>query len=285
MSKVWFITGASSGIGKALALAALARGDKVALAARRRESLEEIAQRHCESAFAVSLDVTDASQRSAALEAALDHFGRIDVLANIAGRGSLGAAEEFSTAQLLEQLAVNFIGAAELTRELMPTLRSQRDGHVLMLTSVLGLVSYPGFAPYSASKFALEGWSEALRAEVGPLGIKVTIVEPGAVRTDFLGDGNVRAERRLADYRAVIDPIEQHLYGNDGQQHGDPAKAALAMLAVVDHANPPLRLMLGADAYSAWEKKRATLDAEIAAWRTIGEATAFDGIEARPVVG
>ncbi|NPT59872.1 oxidoreductase [Paraburkholderia elongata] len=285
MSKVWFITGASSGLGKALALAALARGDKVALAARRRESLEEIAQRNSEHALTVSLDVTDPSQRRAALDAALGRFGRIDVLANIAGSGSLGAAEEFSTAQLLDQLAVNFIGAAELTRELMPTLRSQRSGHVLMLTSVLGLVSYPGFAPYCASKFALEGWSEALHTEVAPLGIKVTIVEPGAFRTDFLGDRNMRAEQRVADYRPVIDPIERHLNGNDGQQRGDPAKAALAMLAVVDHANPPLRLMLGADAYSAWEKKRAALDAELAAWRAIGEATAFDWTEVRPVGG
>lgn len=279
MSKVWFITGASSGIGRELALAALARGDKVTLAARRRDALKEIEQQYSENAFAVSLDITDASQRRAAVEAALGRFGRIDVLANIAGRGSLGAAEEFSTTQLSDQLAINFIGAAELTRELLPTLRSQRSGHVLMLTSVLGLVSYPGFAPYCASKFALEGWSEALRAEVAPLGIKVTIVAPGAFRTSFLGDGNMRAERRLDEYSGIIDPLERHLYSNDGKQQGDPSKAARAMLAVVDHVNPPLRLLLGADAYSAWEKKRAAFDAELIAWRTIGEATVFDGIE------
>lgn len=277
MGKVWFITGASSGFGKELALAALARGDKVALAARRRESLEEIERGDPERAFAVSLDITDATQRRAALDAALGRFGAIDVLANIAGRGSLGAAEEFSPAQLLDQLAVNFVGSAELTRDLLPTLRRQRSGHVLMLTSIGGLASYPGFSAYCASKFALEGWSEALRGEVAPLGIKVTIVEPGAFRTEFAGDKNMRAEQRLADYRPVIDPIEQYLYGNDGKQAGDPVKAARAMLAVVDHPSPPLRLMLGADAYGLWEQKRAALDAELAAWREIGLATAFEG--------
>jgi len=285
MSKVWFITGASSGFGKALALAALARGDRVALAARRRTALDEIAARDPGRALAVALDVTDAAQRRAALDAALGRFGRIDVLANIAGRGSLGAAEEFSPAQLREQVEVNFLGSAELTRDLLPTLRAQRSGHVLMLTSVGGLVSFNGFSAYCASKFALEGWSEALHAEVAPLGVRVTIVEPGAFRTEFAGDANMRAEQRLDDYRAVIDPIEQYLYGHDGQQPGDPAKAAQAMLAVVDHPAPPLRLMLGADAYALWEKKRAALDAELAAWRAVGEATAFEGVEVRPVGG
>jgi NAD(P)-dependent dehydrogenase (short-subunit alcohol dehydrogenase family) len=154
-----------------------------------------------------------------------------------------------------------------------------------MLTSIGGLASYPGFSAYCASKFALEGWSEALRAEVAPLGIRVTIVEPGAFRTEFAGSANLRAEQRLDDYRGVIDPIEQYLYGNDGQQPGDPAKAAQAMLAVVDHPAPPLRLMLGADAYGLWESKRAALEAELAAWRTVGEATAFDGVDVRPVGG
>jgi NAD(P)-dependent dehydrogenase (short-subunit alcohol dehydrogenase family) len=283
MSKVWFITGASSGFGKALALAALARGDKVVAAARRRESLDELARSAPERAFAVALDVTDAAQRGAAIEAALGRFGRVDILANIAGRGSLGAAEEFSPAQLREQMEVNFFGSAELTRDLLPTLRRQRAGHVLMLTSIGGLASYPGFAPYCASKYALEGWSEALHGEVAPLGIKVTIVEPGAFRTEFAGDKNMRAAQRLDDYRPVIDPIEQYLYGNDGQQPGDPAKAAQAMLAVVDHPNPPLRLMLGADAFGLWEAKRTTLERELAEWRAVGEATAFDGAAVRPV--
>jgi len=180
---------------------------------------------------------------------------------------------------------VNFFGSAELTRELLPTLRRQRSGHVLMLTSIGGLASYPAFGPYCASKFALEGWSEALHGELAPLGIKVTIVEPGAFRTEFAGDKNMRAAQRLDDYRAVVDPIEQYLYGNDGQQPGDPAKAAKAMLAVVDHPRPPLRLMLGADAYGLWEAKRATLDKELAEWRDVGLATAFDGVDVRPVGG
>jgi NAD(P)-dependent dehydrogenase (short-subunit alcohol dehydrogenase family) len=207
------------------------------------------------------------------------------VLANIAGRGSLGAAEEFSPAQLQAQMDVNFIGSAELTRALLPTLRRQRSGHVLMLTSVGGIASYPGFAPYCASKFALEGWSEALHGEVAPLGIKVTIVEPGAFRTEFAGDANMRPTARLDDYRGVIDPIEQYLYGNSGQQPGDPAKAAQAMLAVVDDPAPPLRLMLGADAFAFWEAKRKQLDEEFARWRDVGLGTAFDGAAVLPVGG
>ena len=203
------------------------------------------------------------------------------MLANIAGRGSLGAAEEFSSDQLREQMEVNFFAAAEMTRAVLPAMRAQRSGRILQLTSIGGLVSIGGFGPYCASKFALEGWSQALRDEVKPLGIGVTIVAPGAFRTEFAGAVNMRPERRIDAYRPVIDPIEAYLYGGDGKQPGDPAKAADAMIAAVESDDPPLHLLLGADAIGIWEEKQAAFSAELKRWRTLGEATAIDGARLR----
>lgn len=277
--KVWFVTGASSGFGRALAEAALARGDKVVLAARRLQQLNDIASAYPDAALAVALDVTDAEARAKTVEAAIARFGRIDVLANIAGRGSLGAAEAFSERQLRMQMEVNFFGLVEMTRLVLPHMRARGSGHILNLTSIGGLISAGGFGPYCASKFAVEGWSEALRDEVAPLGIAVTLVEPGAFRTEFAGEVNMRPEEDIEAYRPVIAPVEQYLYGQDGRQPGDPAKAAEAMIAAIDAEKPPLRLLLGADAYALWEAKLAARQAEFAAWRPIGESTGFDGAE------
>jgi NAD(P)-dependent dehydrogenase (short-subunit alcohol dehydrogenase family) len=285
MSKVYFITGASSGFGEALARAVLERGDRAVLAARRVAALNAIVGDYGEHAMAVRLDVTDATQRRYAVEQALDRFGRVDVLANIAGIGSLGAAEEFSPAQLRQQMEVNFFAPAELTRALLPMFRAQGSGHILQLTSIGGSVSAAGFSAYCAAKFALEGWSEALRDELAPLGIHVIIVEPGAFRTEFAGDKNMRPVNRIDAYRAIIEPVETYLYGGSGSQPGDPAKAAEVMVAAVESATPPLRLVLGADSYSAWESKIAMVRADLDAWRTQGLATAFEGAEVKPVGG
>jgi NAD(P)-dependent dehydrogenase (short-subunit alcohol dehydrogenase family) len=263
----------------------LKRGDEAVVCARRREALDSLAAPYAKSALAIELDVTDADARSRAVAAALDRFGRIDVLANIAGRGSLGAAEEFSLAQLREQMEVNFFAAAEMTLAVLPTMRAQRSGRILQLTSVGGLVSVGGFGPYCASKFALEGWSQALRDEVKPLGVGVTIVAPGAFRTEFAGAANMRPERRIDAYRPVVDPIEAYLYGGDGKQPGDPAKAAEAMIAAVESDDPPLHLMLGQDAIGLWEQKQADFSAELKRWRAAGEATAFDGGATGPIGG
>lgn len=281
--RVWFITGASSGFGHALALAVLDRGGRAVLAARRADRLEALAARHEGRALAIALDVTDASGRAAAVAGAIAHFGRIDVLANIAGRGSLGAVEEFAEEQLRDQMELNFIAAAELTRAVLPQMRAQGSGHILNLTSIGGLVSVGGFGAYCAAKFALEAWSEALRDEVAPLGIRVTIVEPGSFRTEFAGDVNMRPAKPIHAYRPVIKPIEDYLYGNAGRQAGDPAKAAAAMIEVVESAAPPLRLMLGADAYDLWDRTVAARNAELAAWRARGEATAFDDARTIPI--
>jgi NAD(P)-dependent dehydrogenase (short-subunit alcohol dehydrogenase family) len=285
MHRVWFITGASSGFGRALAEAVLKRGDSVVLSARRTAALESLSAEHDRSALAVRLDVTHADARSRAVDAALERFGRIDVLADIAGRGSLGAVEDFSLEQLREQMEVNFFAAAEMTRAVLPAMRAQKSGHILQLTSIGGRISIGGFGPYCASKFALEGWSEALSDEVKPLGIRVTIVEPGAFRTEFAGPANMRPARRLDAYRPVVDPIEAYLYGGDGKQPGDPAKAAEAMIAAVESDDPPLRLLLGADAIGLWEQKQAASLAELARWRAVGEATAFEDAATAPIGG
>jgi NADP-dependent 3-hydroxy acid dehydrogenase YdfG len=279
MSKIYLITGTSSGFGRALAQAVLKRGDKAVLAARKLADVEELAAQYKDNALAVKLDVTNHNDRQQAIYSAIDKFGRVDVLANIAGQGSLGALEEFSSEQIRHQFEVNCFGVMEMTREILPVMRQQQSGHILNLTSIGGLASIGGFALYCATKFAVEGFSEALRDEVAPLGIKVTIVEPGAFRTEFAGASNLRPERTIDDYKPVIEPIGQYLYGNDGKQPGDPHKAAIAMIEAVEAQKPPLRLILGADAFGLWEKKRTAMEEEFTTWRKVGEDTAFDGVE------
>lgn len=279
MSKVYLITGTSSGFGRALAEAVLSRGDKAVLTARKLESIADLAERYSDTALAVRLDVTNAHDRQAAVQAAIERFGRIDVLVNNAGRGSLGAAEEFSLDQLREQLELNFIACAEMIRAVLPSMRARRCGHILNISSIGGRVNVGGFALYGAGKFALEGYSEALYDELKPLGIHVTLIEPGAFRTEFAGDANLRPQTSISDYQPVIEPIRSYLYGNSGKQLGNPRKAAQVMIQVVESAEPPLRLLLGADAYGLWEQKRAAMDAETAKWRVIGEDTAFDDAE------
>ncbi len=279
MGRIYFITGASSGFGKALAEAVLKRGDSAILTARRSEAPSAVASKYPNSALAVAMDVTRREQRDAAVKAALDRFGHVDVLVNAAGHGSLGSMEEFSSAQIRSQMEVNFFSGVELTLALLPSMREQKRGHIVNFSSVGGVVSMGGVSLYCASKFALEGFSEGLRDEVKPLGIHVTIIEPGAFRTEFSGSANMRPENSIADYEPVVAPIRQYLYGNDGKQPGDPRKAALAIIKAVESDAPPLRLMLGGDAYGLWEKKRAELDAELKEWRDVGVNTAFDGVQ------
>ncbi len=283
MSRVYLITGTSSGFGRALAEAVLERGDRAVLTARKLDAVADLVQSYRDRAHAAPLDVTLETAREAAVAAAMERFGRVDVLVNIAGQGSLGAFEEFSSEQIRRHFEVNCFGVIEMTRRLLPVMRRQRSGHILNLTSVGGLVSMGGFALYCATKFAVEGFTEGLRDEVAPLGIRVTIVEPGAFRTSFAGDANMRPATTIPEYQPVIEPVRQYLYGNDGKQPGDPRKAALAMIAAVESGEPPLRLMLGADAYGLWEQKRDAMDEELARWRNVGEATAFAGAEVRPI--
>ena len=281
--KVYLITGASSGFGKALAAAALARGDAIAVCARRAEPLEALIAASPDRGLALPLDVTDPAACAASVAATLDRFGRIDVLANIAGRGSLGAAEEFSEAELQQQMQLNFLAAVRMSCLALPSMRARRRGHILNLTSVGGLVSRGGFSAYAASKFALEGWTEAIRDELLPFGIRVTLVEPGAFRTEFSGLALMRPAQRIADYQPMIQRLADYMDASDGTQPGDPAKAAAAMIEVAESDNPPLRLMLGSDAYGLWDQKAAELHKDLAQGRPRGEATALDGVEVKPL--
>jgi short-subunit dehydrogenase len=171
-------------------------------------------------------------------------------------------------------MEINFIACAEMIRAVLPGMRARKSGHILNVSSIGGRVNVGGFALYGAAKFALEGYSEALHDELKPLGIRVSIIEPGAFRTEFAGQANVRPETDIPDYQPVIEPIRSYLDGVNGKQLGDPRKAAQVMIKVVESSEPPLRILLGADAYGLWEQKRAYMDEETAKWRKIGEDTA-----------
>ncbi|MEA4837507.1 MAG: oxidoreductase [Rhodospirillaceae bacterium] len=277
MSKVWFITGASSGFGKALAEAVLAKSDSVALTARRLKPLQAIAATHGERALALKLDVTEAASRTAALKAATEKFGRIDVLANIAGAGSYGALEEFTSEQILAQMELNFFAAAELSREVLPQMRAQKSGHILNLTSIAGLVAFPGSGLYNASKFALEGFTEALHHEVKPFGIRVTLIEPGAFRTGFAGSAAMKAKIRIADYAPLDADMDAYYASQDGRQMGDPAKGAHVIIDMVESGTAPVRLMLGEDAYHLWEDAVASRNRDLAVWQARGKDTTIPG--------
>jgi len=285
MGKVYLITGTSTGFGRALAEVVLARGDSAVVTARRTETLVDLVERYPETALAVKLDVTNDEDRKAAIRATMNRFGRLDVLVNNAGQGSLGAIEEFSSEQIRSQFEVNAFGVIEMTRAALPVFRQQRSGHILCVTSVGGIVSMGGFSLYCATKYAVEGFAEGLRDEAKSFGVKVTLVEPGAFRTDFAGSANMRPAKEIEEYSACIEPLKEYLYGGDGKQPGDPKKAAEAMVAVVESEEPPLRLLLGADAYSVWEQKSAEREADFSAWREVGLATAFEGESVRPIGG
>lgn len=271
-SRVWFITGASTGFGRKLAEAVLAKGDRVVVTARKEATVSDLEQKYPNHARAVRLDVTDLGQVKASVQAAFDAFGRIDVLVNNAGYGLLGTVEEVSDTQIRQQFETNLFGLLNVTRAVLPLLRQQKSGHILNVTSVGGQVSFPTFGMYHGTKYAIEGISESLAKEVAAFGIKVTIIEPGAFKTDFASRGLVRAER-IEAYQPAYEAI---LNAFDGVVLGDPARAAQAMIHAVEADEPPLRLALGADAlYTIREKLNSELE-EYKRWESVTVATAFE---------
>jgi NAD(P)-dependent dehydrogenase (short-subunit alcohol dehydrogenase family) len=267
----WFITGANSGFGLALAHAALAAGDEVVAAVRRPETMAALTAESGGRLSVVELDVSRREQLPAAVEAA----GRVDVLVNNAGFGIVGAIEETSEAELRTTMEVMFFGPLELTRLLLPQMRERRSGTIVQLTSMGGMLSFPGVGAYSAAKGALELASEALAGEVAPLGIKVLIVEPGAFRTGFAAPAALRAvDARIADYDGTAGATRDGLPTSHGAQEGDPAKAAAAVLEVLEWKEPPLRLPLGNDAVDEIRKKLAGVGADIDATEHLGRAMA-----------
>ncbi len=284
-AKVWLITGSSTGFGRSLAEAVLQHGDRVVATARKPEQLNDLIEQYPEAAKAMRLDVSNPQEVRDAIKATLDAFGQIDVLVNNAGYGAVGAIEEVSDDDIRRQFETNVFGALDLIRALLPTFRQQRSGHILNLSSVGGFVSFGASGIYCATKFALEAISEALAKEVADLGIKVTIIEPGAFRTDFNGRSLAAPDNLMDDYASTSGAMLQWLKEMDGKQPGDPAKAAAAMIQVVESENPPLRLALGADAVSAINAKLESVKAELDAWKTVSIDTAFEGATVSAIGG
>ncbi|MFF8268875.1 oxidoreductase [Streptomyces sp. NPDC016562] len=271
---VWFVTGASRGLGAEITREALERGHRVIATARDVSAVERAHPDHREGLLALKADVTVPEQLEAAVEAGLARFGRIDVVVNNAGYGLVGAVEEVSDQAARDLFDVNVFGVLNTLRATLPTLRAQRSGHVVNIGSVGGFATAPGVGVYGASKFALEGISEALHGELAPLGVHVTIVEPGGFRTDFLHRSSIRVEpASIADYTAGAGPVREALAANDGRQPGDPAKAAKAVVDLTEAAQPPLRLQLGADAVERVEAKLDLVRRELDQWRHEALAT------------
>lgn len=282
--RVWLITGCSTGFGRALAEAVLEQDEIVVATARKPEQLGELVQQYPDRSLALRLDVTQPAEIEAAVNRAMTTFERIDVLVNNAGYGVFGAVEEVSDLEVRRQFETNVYGALNVTRVVLPHLRHQRSGRVLNISSSGGFVGFPGAGIYCASKFALEGWSEALAKEVSSLGIYVTIVEPGAFRTAFNG-ALIAPDQAINDYATTSGQMLQWLSQMDGQQPGDPQKAALAMMQVVNHPNPPLRLALGADTLEAFHAKLEAVATDLAAWKDVSTNTAFEGIAVNSIGG
>jgi NADP-dependent 3-hydroxy acid dehydrogenase YdfG len=267
--RTWFITGASTGFGRVLAEEVLKAGGKVVATARNLDKVKDFEARYPQMAKALALDVTDAGQVDSAVTQAFAQFGRVDVLVNNAGYGGAGAIEEVSEAEYMPMFETNVFGLLRVTRAFLPHLRKQRSGHILNLSSIGGVVATPGVGFYNATKFAVEGLSEALAGEVAPLGIRVTIIEPGPFRTDFLGRSGVIAKTRIADYDTTAGNMRKYFAENDGKQKGDPLRAVHAMMQVVESPNPPLRLLLGANALQRLRSKLANWEKQIAAWEQV----------------
>ena len=274
MSQVWLITGCSSGFGRTLAEAALAAGHSVALTARRPDQLAELAANYPDTAAAFSLDVTDVASVDAAIAGAVERFGRLDVLVNNAGYGLLAALEETTDEQLRRNLETNLVGPLRVMRAALPVFRKQGGGRILNLSAAAAITNYAGFGVYGAAKAALEAASEAVAAEAGPFGVKVTCVVPGPFRTDFIRRSLDRGAS-MPEYAGTVGRFAAMLGKIDGKQVGDPAKAAQAMLAVAAAPNPPARLVLGKYAHDKQERKLAAVRAELDAWAAVGKPTDF----------
>jgi NAD(P)-dependent dehydrogenase (short-subunit alcohol dehydrogenase family) len=246
MSKVWFVTGSSRGLGREFTEAALSRGDRVAAAARRPETLGDLAATYGDAVLPLELDVTDRTAVFASVERAIEHFGRLDVVVNNAGYAQIGAVEELTEQELRDQLETNLFGAVWVVQATLPHLRAQRSGHIIQLSSAAGLVAMPLGGAYHASKWALEGLNEALAGEVAEFGVKVTVIEPGGYATRAGKNPDPLANGHMAQPDPAYDGLRRRLAEVAGKQPaGDPAAAARALLKLVDLEEPPLRVLFG----------------------------------------
>ncbi len=272
--RVWLITGASSGFGRAIASAALAGGDIVVATARRPQALDDLVAGYPDRAQAVALDVT-AMHATAVVDDVVTQHGRIDVLVNNAGRTQVGALEETTDQELRYLFELHFFGPAALTRAVLPHMRRQGGGAVVQLSSVGGQVTAPGFGAYCATKFALEGLTETLSQEVD-FGVRFLIVEPGAFRTGLFASGSAYLSTAMPEYAATVDPTRAYVSNGDGSQPGDPAKAAAAIRTALAAERTPLRLPLGGDAIDGIRAHLATVGEELTAWEPLSRSTNLD---------
>ena len=272
-SPVWFITGCSTGFGRELAKLIVARGWPVVATARNKAEVEDLAT--SDKVLALELDVTDGKEIDAAVKAAEEKFGAIDVLVNNAGYGYLTTVEEGEEKQIRAMFDANVFGLFALTRAVLPGMRKRRKGHIINITSVGGHVGNPGSGYYAATKHAVEGWSKSLAAETAPLGIKVTAVAPGPFRTDWAGRSMIQTENRIADYAEITGARLAAVTAQSGKQAGDPVRAGEAMIKLTDSENPPLHIVFGAPGLGMVTNNLKKELAEIEAWREVGLGTDF----------
>jgi short-subunit dehydrogenase len=267
-ARTWFITGASTGFGRLLAEEVLKSGGKVIATARNLDKVIDLERKYPGKAKAFALDVTDYPQVTSVVAQSNASYGPVDVLVNNAGYGLAGAIEEVSEDEFMPMFNTNVFGLIKVTQAFLPYLRRQGRGHILNLSSIGGLVSTPGMGYYNATKYAVEGLSEALAQEVAPLGIHVTIIEPGPFRTDFLGRSIAQAAEIIPDYDKTAGNARRYATDNNGKQKGDPLRAVHAMMQVVESPNPPLRLLLGNMALQRLRTKIDSLQKEVKTWES-----------------
>jgi NAD(P)-dependent dehydrogenase (short-subunit alcohol dehydrogenase family) len=282
MARTWLITGSSRGLGRALAKAVLQRGDRLVATARRPEQLEDLVQEYGDQVRTVALDVTDAAAAQRVVRLAVEEFGSLDVLVNNAGYANSAPIEETPDEDFRAQLETNLFGVVNVTKAALPVLRAQRSGHILQISSVGGRVGgTPGMGAYQTAKFAVEGFSEVLNNEVGPLGIKVVIVEPGGFRTDW-GGSSMRIPSVGTDYEETVGKVNEFRRTADGAQPGDPDRAAQVIAGLADLDEPPLRLLLGSDAVRMAEQASRSRAAEAERWADVSRSTDFEGTTGTP---
>ncbi|HKZ68278.1 MAG TPA: oxidoreductase [Chitinophagaceae bacterium] len=269
MSKVWFITGCSTGFGRELAKHVLELGYRAAVTSRNTDDVKDIIAQYPDTAIAIKLDVTKADEIKSAVKQAYNKFRQIDVLVNNAGIGYFGAIEESEDEEVRHMFEINFFGLANVTKEVLPIMRKQRSGHIVNISSIGGLVAFPAVGFYNATKFAVTGYSEALAKETAHLGIKVTVVAPSGFRTDWAGRSANNSKIVIDDYAPSAHANKDSIRGYSGNQPGDPVRAVKAIVKAVESENPPLRLLLGAGALKGAHNKLAELQKDFDAWEEI----------------
>ena len=277
MSQVWLITGSSRGLGRSLAEAVLAAGNRLVATARDPRQLADLVAKYGERVRAVALDVTDSAAARQAVQAVVDAFGRLDVLVNNAGYANVASAEDMAEDDFHRQVETNLFGVINVSRAALPVMRQQRAGRIIQISSIGGRLATPGLAAYQTAKWAVGGFSEVLAKEVAPVGIRVTVVEPGGMRTDWAGS-SMHIDPVQPDYEATVGMVAKQLHADPDAARGDPAKVAKVILQLAAEKDPPLHLLIGTDAVFLARLAAEARAAEDARWETVSSSTDFDGI-------